>query len=92
MDGIAEPQIKLYGAEWCPDCRRAKQFLEEHGIAYGWRDIEKDREARVYVQQVNGGKRIIPTIIFADGSVLVEPTDAALAKKLGALLDTGRDR
>ncbi len=89
MERIAEPQIKMYGALWCPDCRRAKRFLEDHGVTFDWHDIESDREARAYVQQVNGGKRIIPTIVFGDGSVLVEPSNAELAKKLGALLDAG---
>jgi len=73
----------MYGATWCPDCRRAKQFLTAQRIPYQWIDIEGDPDAAAYVQQVNNGKQIIPTILFADGSILVEPTNAELAAKLG---------
>ena len=56
------PKITLYGAYWCPDCRRSKQFLGEHQIPYNWVDIEEDKEGEQYVIQKNDGKRIIPTI------------------------------
>ncbi len=74
--------IKVYGALWCPDCRRSKQFLNEHRVPYDWIDIDKDLEAQARVQQLNDGKQIIPTILFQDGSFLVEPTNAQLADKL----------
>jgi len=76
-------EITVYGAHWCPDCRRSKQFLGEHQIPYNWIDIEEDREGEKFVIAKNDGKRIIPTIVFADGSSLVEPTNAELAQKLG---------
>ncbi len=75
-------RMTVYGAPWCPDCKRAKQFLGEHRVSYNWVDIDLDAEGRAYVQRVNGGKQIIPTIVFDDGSILVEPTNAALALKL----------
>lgn len=75
--------ITIYGAYWCPDCRRSKQFLGEHQIPYKWVDIEQDKTGEAYVLQKNDGKRIIPTIVFEDGSILVEPSNAELAAKLG---------
>ena len=75
--------ITVYGAPWCPDCRRSKQFLGEQRVMYNWVDIDQDEKGREYVQQVNDGKQIIPTIVFEDGSILVEPTNAELASKLG---------
>jgi thioredoxin reductase (NADPH) len=75
--------IRVYGAHWCPDCRRSKQFLGEHQIPYAWIDIEEDAEAERFVMETNQGKRIIPTIVFDDGTFLVEPTNAQLAAKLG---------
>lgn len=78
-----QPTITIYGAYWCPDCRRSKQFLGEHQIPYNWVDIEQDKAGEQYVLQKNEGKRIIPTIEFADGSILVEPSNAQLAAKLG---------
>ena len=80
---MTEPKVIVYGAYWCPDCRRAKKFLGEQFIPYKWIDIEQDKEAEQYVLQRNDGKRIIPTIVFEDDSFLVEPSNAELAKKLG---------
>ena len=76
-------KIAVYGTTWCPDCTRSKRWLEKHKIAYDWYDIEKDAKAREYVIQVNHGNRSVPTIVFAYGSVLVEPSDAQMEKKLG---------
>ncbi len=79
---MADDKLIVYGAPWCPDCRRAKQFLGEQRVQYSWVDIDEDEKARSYVQEVNDGKQIIPTIMFPDGSFLVEPTNAELAQKL----------
>jgi len=80
---MGRPDITVYGAYWCPDCRRSKQLLGEHQIPYNWVDIEQDKAGEATVVRINDGKRIIPTIAFPDGSVLVEPSNAALAEKLG---------
>ena len=83
---MLDPNITVYGAPWCPDCRRSKQFLGEQRVQYKWVDIDQDPEGREHVQRVNDGKQIIPTIVFGDGSTLVEPTNAELAAKLGLSL------
>lgn len=77
-----QQKIVVYGTDWCPDCWRAKKVLDEHKIDYSWVDIEQDLEARAYVERVNNGKRSVPTIVFGDGSILVEPSNAELAAKL----------
>lgn len=75
--------IVMYGAPWCPDCRRSKQFLGNHRIQFEYIDIEQNPAASDKVIEINDGKRIIPTIIFPDGSILVEPSDAEMAGQLG---------
>ena len=80
---MTDNEITVYGAHWCPDCRRSKQFLGEHQIPYNWVNIEEDSAAEKFVIEKNNGKRIIPTIVFEDESFLVEPTNAELAQKLG---------
>ena len=79
---MAEGIIKMYGTTWCPDCVRSKQFLTRKGIPFEWIDIEKDDQARSYVEKVNNGLRRVPTIIFPDGSVMVEPSNAELEAKI----------
>ena len=83
-------EITLYGAFWCPDCHRSKQYLGEHQIPYNWVDIEEDSEGEQFVIEVNKGKRRIPTLAFEDGSILSNPSNAELATKLG--LKTTADR
>ena len=80
---MLEANITVYGAPWCPDCKRSKQFLGEQRVPYNWVDIDQDEEGRRYVQQANNGRQIIPTVLFEDGSILVEPSNAELAAKLG---------
>ena len=80
---MEQPKITVYGAPWCPDCKRSKQFLGEQRMPFTWVDIDEDEAGRRRVQELNDGKQIIPTIIFEDGSILVEPSNAELAAKLG---------
>ena len=78
-----EQKLKVIGASWCPDCKRAKTFLGQHRIEFDWVDMESDPTAQAEVERINDGKRIIPTIIFPDGSILTEPSNDELAEKLG---------
>jgi len=74
--------IDLYGAEWCPDCRRAKAYLDSENVSYNYIDISKDETAAVKVQEINNGKRIIPTIII-DGTPHTNPNNRMLELALG---------
>jgi mycoredoxin len=80
--GDSAAVIQVYGTTWCPDCVRAKLVLERHGTQYVWVDIQRDADAAAYVERVNKGMRSVPTIVFPDGSVLVEPSNAELTAKL----------
>lgn len=75
--------ITMYGALWCGDCKRAKQFFGEHRVRYDFIDIDGNPEALAAVEKATGGRQIIPVIVFDDGAALVEPSNAALAEKLG---------
>jgi thioredoxin reductase (NADPH) len=80
---MSHTNLTVYGATWCSDCKRAKKFLGEQRVHYNWVDVEQDAEGLALVERVNNGKRIIPTIVFEDDSMLVEPSNAELAAKLG---------
>lgn len=74
-------QIVMYSTETCSDCHRAKVFFEANGIKYLRIGLEDNEEATEFVMNVNDGHRSVPTIIFPDGSVLVEPSWEELRKK-----------
>ncbi len=78
-----QKKIIMYGTIWCSDCHRSREFLDKQRIPYEWVDVEQDAKAMAYVTQVNQGQRRVPTILFPDGSILVEPSDAELGAKLG---------
>lgn len=80
---MAEPDITVYGTQWCGDCKRAKQFFGEQRVHYRFVDVDADADGLAHVEQVNGGKRVIPVVEFPDGSRLIEPSNAELARKLG---------
>lgn len=81
-------KITIYGTTWCGDCRRARNFLDKHHIAYQFINIDTDKEAEQFVLKVNKGMRSVPTIVFEDGSILVEPSNQALAIKLGIKIES----
>lgn len=78
-------KILFYGADWCPDCKRAKRVLDEKKVEYEYIDLEENPNAVEKVIEINNGMRSIPTIIFPDGSVLVEPSNEKLEMKIQKL-------
>jgi mycoredoxin len=82
---MSNPSITVYGTSWCGDCRRALRVLDQHKVDYHYVNIERDDMARSYVEQVNRGYQSVPTILFPDGSVMVEPSSVALAQKLASM-------
>ena len=78
-------EITMYGAEWCGDCRRSKKFLDANNVKYNYIDVEADESAAAKVQEINGGAKSIPVIVFSDGTHLTEPSDNDLKAKLVSL-------
>jgi len=72
----------LYGADWCPDCRRAKSFLNDNNIEFTFIDVDLDKEATQKVEAINNGKRIIPTVIINEKSY-TNPDNIKLSAVLG---------
>ena len=80
---MSHTNIKMYGTAWCSDCKRSKKFFGEQRVHYDFIDIDEDPAGLKTVEELNEGKQIIPTIVFDDDSMLVEPSNAELAQKLG---------
>jgi glutaredoxin len=75
-------KIVMYSASWCPDCKRSKKLLEENGVGYALVDIGKDNQAFLFVEKLTHRVKI-PTLVFPDGTIMIEPSDAELKQKLG---------
>jgi glutaredoxin len=78
--------VVMYGAQWCGDCRMAKQVLDAENIDYDYINLVADKDAARRAEEISGQKRI-PVIVFPDGVFYVEPTRAELALKLRSLAE-----
>lgn len=76
--------LTVYSTTWCGYCFRLKTALKAQGIAYDEVDIERDAAAAEFVSSVNGGNRTVPTVKFADGSTLTNPSAGEIKAKLAA--------
>ena len=76
--------ITMYSTTWCGDCRRAKRVFAALGVPYIEINIEEDEAAEALVEQINDGMHSVPTILFPDGTVLVEPRYDQLEAKLAS--------
>ena len=74
-------KIVMYSTTWCPDCRRSRAFMTTHSIQHVEVDIGKDRDAFNFIEKLTRRVRI-PTLIFPDGTILIEPTDEELDHKI----------
>jgi mycoredoxin len=76
--------LTMYTTDWCGYCLRLKDGLQRAGIAYEEVNIERDADAADLVMQVNGGNRTVPTVVFADGTALTNPSVRQVQAKLAA--------
>jgi glutaredoxin len=79
---MAETNITIYGTIWCGDCIRVRRFLDQKSIPYSFINIDIDKSGEQFVIKTNRGMRSVPTIVFEDETILVEPTTSTLARKL----------
>lgn len=77
--------IIVYGTRQCTDCQRSKKWLNENNVAYKEIFLEEDDNAIDFVLKVNNGMQSVPTIVFPDESILVEPSNSTLEAKIKTL-------
>ncbi len=74
--------VTMFTTRWCAFCRRLKSQLARAGIEIAEVDIEADPAAADYVMQVNGGNQTVPTVVFEDGTALINPSAAQVIEQL----------
>jgi mycoredoxin len=78
-------QLTMYSTTWCGYCKRLKIALKSKGITFSEVDIELDPAAAEFVQSVNGGNQTVPTVKFADGSTMTNPSIREVEGKIAEL-------
>ncbi len=74
----------IYSTPWCGYCHRLMKQMDREGIDYTVVDIEQQPEAADYVMKVNNGNQTVPTVVFADGTALTNPSLAQVKERLAA--------
>jgi thioredoxin reductase (NADPH) len=90
MVAVDEPVMTMYGASWCPHCKRVKKFLAAHRVRYTYVDIDAHPEAIERLKELQDGGQIIPTLVYSDGTHEVNPSNEALARRIGLTLEADR--
>jgi thioredoxin reductase (NADPH) len=85
-----KPVMTMYGASWCPHCKRVKKFLSAHRVRYTYVDIDAHPEAIERIKELQDGGQIIPTVVYSDGTHEVNPSNEALARRIGLTLEADR--
>lgn len=81
--------LTMYTTTWCGFCKNLKRQLAKSGVEITEVDIERDPEAAKFVESVNGGNQTVPTLLFPDGSTLVNPSAKEVQARLAALAGAG---
>lgn len=77
-------QFTMYSTPWCGYCHRLKGQLQREGIGFAEVDIEQDPDSARIVEQANRGNQTVPTLVFADGTAMTNPSLAQVKAKIGA--------
>ncbi|MCD9154743.1 mycoredoxin [Aeromicrobium duanguangcaii] len=80
---MSDASFVMYSTPWCGYCHRLKSQLKREGITFDEVDIEQQPEAAQIVEKANGGNQTVPTLVFADGTALTNPSVAQVKAQLG---------
>ncbi len=83
--GLSGQEFVIFSTEWCGYCKRLKNQLGEIGITFREINVEEEIEYAGFVEEVNGGNRVVPTLLFSDGVALTNPSAIAVKDKLASL-------
>ena len=83
--GLAGKDFVMFSTDWCGYCKRLKSQLNENGITFREINVEQEMNYAEFVEKVNGGNRVVPTLLFSDGAALTNPSVIAVKEKLAAL-------
>ena len=84
---MATPNVTIYGIRWCPDCRRSRKFLGEHGVGFRWGDLVEQPEMATEFERLVDGRPVLPTVLTSDGRTLYRPSNAEPADALDIDVD-----
>ena len=82
--GMTDQSFTMYSTTWCPFSQRLTADLKKAGIEYKNVDVDDDPEAGELVKSLNNGNRVVPTLVFADGTSMTNPSITEVLEKLAS--------
>ncbi|GAB3710068.1 mycoredoxin [Corynebacterium nasicanis] len=82
---MSENHVTIYATTWCPYCINLTKRLDRTETPYELIDVELDAEAAAWVESVNDGNRVVPTVRYSDGTHATNPEASAVRRKLEEL-------
>ena len=83
--GLSGQDFFMFSTDWCGYCKRLQSQLNENGITFREINVEQEMNYAPFVEEVNGGNRVVPTLLFSDGAALTNPSVIAVKEKLASL-------
>jgi len=77
-------ELTMFSTPWCGYCYRLKSQLTREGISFEEVDIDQEPSAAAVVEEINGGHRTVPTLLFPDGTALTNPSLAQVRERLAS--------
>ena len=71
----------IYMTDWCPYCAKLLKALDRTETPYTAVNVEEDESAAQFVESVNDGNRVVPTVHYSDGSTQTNPSASAVRQK-----------
>jgi thioredoxin reductase (NADPH) len=84
------PEIKVIGHRWNARSSDVREFLARNQVPYRWFSTDEP-EGRRMLEAADQDGLALPVIITLDHEVLVAPTDAELAEKVGLATNPSSD-
>jgi len=81
----ATAAVTMFTTPWCGYCKRLKRQMIDAGIAFDEVDIEREPAAAQVVEEVNHGNQTVPTLVFADGTAMTNPSLAQITDRLATI-------
>lgn len=88
---VATPEttehVTIFFADWCPFCAKLIKNLDRTETPHALVDVEADgtEDINAWIESVNDGNRIVPTVLYSDGTHATNPAASEVRAKYAEL-------
>lgn len=88
---VAAPEttehVTLFYADWCPFCAKLIKNLDRTETPHALVDVEAEgtEDINAWIESVNDGNRIVPTVLYSDGTHATNPAASEVRAKYAEL-------